>query len=343
LYFKKSLDLKTKTKNNQDLERTMINISLCYAYTNEFLSGKNFADRAIAICGSDCNKEILMEGNFSLGVIYFGQNNLGDSKIHFLKSYTFAKNVNSERFQIDNIVYLSRICVLQNQDTEAANYLSEAEELIKKGSQFNLELIKIYSSFFQYYLEQGDFKKTAFYQNKYIQLKDSIYNEELTTNLMRIEADYVQRENEAKITSQNQVILLKEEVIRRQNLLNASVSVIAVVLIVLAIVLLKNNKQRKMINELLELRVKERTKELELNRNELQRSVSERDLLIEKTAQSIRSSLASIKGICEVGLKDISEPSARLYIQKVEETSDSLSNTLNALSQIQRRATTDSI
>jgi hypothetical protein len=44
-----------------------------------------------------------------------------------------------------------------------------------------------------------------------------------------------------------------------------------------------------------------------------------------------------------VGLKDISEPGARLYIQKVEETSNTLSNSLNALLQIQRRAITDPI
>jgi hypothetical protein len=57
--------------------------------------------------------------------------------------------------------------------------------------------------------------------------------------------------------------------------------------------------------------------------------------------QSIRGSIASIKGICEVGLMDVSEPGARLYLQKVDKTSDSLSDSLNALVQIRRRAVTD--
>jgi hypothetical protein len=160
---------------------------------------------------------------------------------------------------------------------------------------------------------------------------------------MKVEADYLEKENQAKIASQNQVLLLKEEVIKRQNLLNVSISAVAIVLIILAVVLVKNNRQKKSINQLLELRVKERTKELEINRIELIRACSERDLLIEKTTQTVRSSLASIKGICEVGLKDISEPGARLYIQKVEETSDTLSNSLNALLHIQKRAITDPI
>lgn len=40
--------------------------------------------------------------------------------------------------------------------------------------------------------------KRLHYQQKYIELKEGVYNEELTINLMRIEANYQERENMLK-------------------------------------------------------------------------------------------------------------------------------------------------
>ena len=40
-------------------------------------------------------------------------------------------------------------------------------------------------------------KKCCFYQNKYISLKDSVFNEELTKNLMKAEAEYQEKENQS--------------------------------------------------------------------------------------------------------------------------------------------------
>ena len=53
-----------------------------------------------------------------------------------------------------------------------------------------------------------NFKKVEFYQSKYITLKDSIYNKELTTNLMKIEAEHLEKENKEKIEFQNRILAL---------------------------------------------------------------------------------------------------------------------------------------
>ena len=90
------------------------------------------------------------------------------------------------------------------------------------------------------YIKVKNHERTAFYQQKYIQLKDSVYSEELTINLMKIEADYQERENRAKIEAQGQVLQLKEEIIKRQQILNIVVSFSILVLIAFTIVLWRN-------------------------------------------------------------------------------------------------------
>ena len=84
-----------------------------------------------------------------------------------------------------------------------------------------------------------------------------------------------------------------------------------------------------MANQLLEQKVKERTVELEQNRDALQRSLEERDIQAKKISTDIKSSLATIKGLCAVGLKDIEAQGANQYISKIDGTSDHLLNIVN--------------
>jgi hypothetical protein len=113
------------------------------------------------------------------------------------------------RYQLDNIIILSEIYLQKNQLAFAEKYLQEALLVIAKDEHFNLELIGIYSQFFTLYSRSKNFEKVAYYQDKYIALKDSIFTNKLTNNLMRLEAEHLEKENQIKIGFQNRMLLLK--------------------------------------------------------------------------------------------------------------------------------------
>ena len=181
------------------------------------------------------------------------------------------------------------------------------------------------------YIKKSRLRKVAIYQEKYISLKDSVFNEELTKNLMKAEAEYQEKENKARIESQNKILALNEEVIYRQKVADASVGGVAFLAIILAVVLAKNNQQKQIANKLLDERVKERTRELELNRDALQHAWSERDVLISKASADIQSSIATLKGLCFLGAKEIDHPKANEYWQQLDKTLNGLSATLNKM------------
>ena len=170
------------------------------------MEAKDLVDKAFKICGKDCTKFFLINARYSLGVISFGLRNFSDAEAQFLQSYSLAKELGDERFQLDNIVYLSQIYINTRKMILAEKYLKIAEELIDAGAPYNLELIKVYNGLFTFYRTSGDYEKVAWYQGKYIQLKDSIYSEELTSNLMKVEAEYLERENKAMIASQAKIL-----------------------------------------------------------------------------------------------------------------------------------------
>jgi hypothetical protein len=73
------------------------------------------------------------------------------------------------------------------------------------------------------------------------------------------------------------------------------------------------------LNVLLEYKIKERTHELECSRNELLRSLGERDMLIDRAASEISQTVKSIKGLCFTAREDTAGGAVE-YIERIERT-----------------------
>jgi C4-dicarboxylate-specific signal transduction histidine kinase len=145
---------------------------------------------------------------------------------------------------------------------------------------------------------------------------------------MRVEGEYLERENTAKIEAQNEILTLNEAIIFRQRLVTIFVGIAAVLLVALTIVLYKHNQRRRLANQLLEIRVRERTRELEQNRDSLQHTLDERSVVFRKISMEFRAALATVKGLCSLGLADEESENQRQYLRKINHTSEELLRTL---------------
>lgn len=327
-FYQKSLNLKNEV-GILDVGTLLVNISLCYAHLNDYKQADNFVERAFKTCTGHCSKELLMYGFYSCGVRSAGLKNFKKAESEFLRSYFLSKELDDKRLLLDNIIYLSKIYISSNQLKLAEKYLQQTQELIKQGIPYNLELIKVYSELFSLYRKSKNYEKVSTYQGLYIQLKDSIYSDELTRNLMQVEADYLERENKAKIISQSKIMALNDEIIFRQRIINACVIVVALLLTAMTFILLIRNRYKKKMNDLLELKVKERTLELEQNQSALHNAIMEQAFFLEKLSSEVKSSLASVKGLCSLGLREMTDSEAKSYFNRILNTSDRLLGVVN--------------
>lgn len=325
-FFERVLELRRELLPNLDRRyyvRCLTNIALCHLYMNNLTQAENFIKETYNSCQGNCMDYDMMGTHYSSGLLYFKRGNMQLATRKFLESLMLARKISDQRFQLDNLILLSEIGIKTNRLVEAENYLLQAEPLFE-NAPFNLELIKVYSQLFQLYSRLGNYRKVAHYQNKYIQLKDSTVNEHLATNLMKVEAEYQERENKTKLEAQAKILKLSNDLISRQRALNIVLVIVAILSIAFVIVLVQNNKQKKRANISLEQKVKERTLQLEANHDELLKSLSERDLQMKRISADIKSSMATIKGLCKLSLQDSSVVNAGQYITKIEKASDSL-------------------
>jgi signal transduction histidine kinase len=337
-FYRKALKLKKEVNDNYDLDRLLINLGMCYNQIKDYKSAREYINEGFKICGENCNVQIKIEGEFGLGVSYYNSElDYEQARFHILKSYQIAKELGDKRWQIENIIFLSRISSKLKEDSVAKDFLTKAE-LIASGTEYNYLLIEIYKAFFILYNDAKDFEKSSFYQNKYINLKDSIYDESLIKNIAKIQTDYEERENKA-------IIATKEEVIQRQRSLNIAIGIISVLACLLIFVLYQSNKVKKRVNQALsdaknfielknielDKKVAEKTADLEVANDSLSKVNEELDNFIYKTSHDIRGPLASLKGICNVALMDVKDPVAVSYLEKLDITAENLNTILTRL------------
>jgi tetratricopeptide (TPR) repeat protein len=326
-YFEQALQLKGEDRDPAFENRILMNVSLCHAFTGDMIGARKNLEKVLA---DNKDEAVAMEALHVSGVMQLKSGELAEAETSFLRSLEAATAKEAKRLQFENIDGLSEIYLRRNQLDLAEQYLKRAEAMAK-DAPLNRERISLYFRFAALYKRREDYTNMADYQEKYILLKDSIFSDQLTNNLMRIESEYQEWKNKTQLTAQGQLLALKNEVITRQNLLNILAGVVAVLLFVLVFALWKSNRQRKLANHKLDRKVKERTLELESSHRALRQEVEQRDVAIVKTLTEINSAVATMRGLCSVGLQDGNDTETRKCLEEISAVTGRVTSALNRI------------
>lgn len=281
-----------------------VNVSLCYSNLEKYDRALRFLQKSISLCGDECNAQDLTHIKYASGYIFYRLKQYNKAEDEFLASLESSRQANDHRMELDNIYLLAKISMERNDLRKAEHYLNAGDYLIQKKIPFNMEAIKVYGELSELYLRLRKFEQASFYQSRYIALRDSIYNESLTTNLMKVESGYLQRENEARIEAQQELIRLKEQIVNRQVVLNWLAGFVVVTAMILLFFVYRNYRLKKNSNLILEQKIVERTHELDLRVALLLKALNEKELAITRLMSIITETTNSLKGIVSVACID---------------------------------------
>jgi signal transduction histidine kinase len=343
-YYLRALDEDLKDVDGNFRDQLLINTALCYNQLKNFSAARKLINEGLAYCAPNCSDYTILHGEFGLGVSYYGEQQLQEAKLHFMRSLRIAKSTEDSRFQAENSIYLAHIYVKTSQYDSALVALQNTEAIASQYG-YNELLIESYREYSNLYSRKKDYESASIYQDKYITLKDSIYSGELIDRIAKITTDFQERANIKTIAD-------KELTIAQQRQLNIFIAIIAVLACALIFVLYKSIKVKRRVNaqlsdakaiiedqnrQLLNSNVhlnqelKERNLDLQRANESLQRVNEELDNFIYKTSHDIRGPLASLKGMCNVALMDVKDELALNYLQKLDITAEKLNTILTRL------------
>lgn len=296
----------------------VINVALCYVNLGDLDNAKRFIEQSLETCRPDCSPQDMMSIRQVQGYAAMLSKNNGEAEKCFVDSYNLALALKNERFQLESISFLAGLYLDQGYPAKAGSYLAKGENILKRGSPYVIDALEVYAKFCALYSLSHNAQKIAFYQGKYIQLKDSVYNRGLAARVMAAERTFTQRKYLAKIERQDGVIALKEAIIRQQSIVNILSVLFAVLACTFLIVILRNYIRKRDYNKILEGRVTDRTRELEHSRDALARTMQEQSLMIERALEYARESARRAKGIYFTSCNEIADPIAQSYIERME-------------------------
>lgn len=328
-FYTRAIEATLESGETRELSMMYINAALCHVNLGNFEQSRENVNKAFSYCDA-CEEQVILEGEFCLGMSYNALRDFEQAKKHFAKSYALSSKLKNNRFLSENSERIGLIEFELKQYDSAVHYLTNAVR-IAKSSGYNLILIKSYLRLSKVYNETKDYEKAADYQSRYIALKDSIYSEDLIHNLARAQTNYEERENIKTIAEKNQILELTQQMVQRQREVYFFVGLVAVLSILGTFMFLrysralsKAKQELSVMNQTLEKRVEDRTKQLQNVNNEL-------DNFIYKTSHDIRGPLASLKGIANVALLELKDEKAQDYLQKLDASADKLNSILTRL------------
>jgi signal transduction histidine kinase len=323
---------------------TYLNIGLCYLHLHKYKEAKEYTLKGLSFCGDNCSSEIQMMGEYGLGEASYWSHDWKDAKARLTKSLRIAQKDNDTRWQGENLVYLGALYYETRQYDSAVLNLRNADSIASIGG-YNQIKIEAYKHLSRVYEATKDFERASIFQKKLIQFSDSLIGRELVTSIGKIQASYEERENIARIAS-------NELVIKQARDFNIAVTVIALLTGLLVLVLQIGNRNMKRVNAKLfeakeviqkqnkELEYKNRALDVEVDKktvdlarvnSSLKQVNDELDNFIYKTSHDIRGPLASLKGMCNVALMDVQDPTALEYLRKLDATAERLNSILTRL------------
>ncbi len=312
------------------LDQQYANLGLCYNQLKQYNKAMEAFNKALTVCQPNCNMKVQVTANFGLGVTKYGLKRYDEAEERFHLALDLANQSHDHRYIGESNIFLAKIKIALQQYDAAMPFLKQAEAIATEQG-FNELLIDTYRQYSILYNQTENYRQASEYQHKYIQLKDSVYSEELIDRISRIQTSYAERENLA-------IIRAKEEIIHRQRILNLSVGLISVLAATLVIILFRSNLVVKKVN----LALSQAKQELEALNRDLDNKVKEKTASLEKlnremehfiykTSHDIRGPLATLKGVTSVALMDVKDPMAIDYFQRLDITATKLNRVLSRL------------
>ncbi|MEO7988310.1 MAG: tetratricopeptide repeat protein [Chryseolinea sp.] len=323
-YYTRALALKNKTSGKKEVESLLLDISLSFSSQRQFEQSRKYLNQVKQLCQQKkCPAPIQLELEVAEGVHFFRMDSLTKAEKKFLSGNQLAATEKNTRLSLECTINLAKIYLKQNKVKLATGYLEQAE---KSGntSGFDNELMQLYTQFAGLYKKVNNYKMLVRYQDKYLQLRDSVSGEAVRNNLMHVQAEYLERENEAKIKSRTQMLALQDQIIERQNIVRLLIALVVILFILIAFFIYKSSQNKKNANTLLSKKVEERTKELEVSYRELKVTMEERDAALRKVTSEIRSSMITVNGLCSLGVKDVSQKESIDYLESIQNASQPL-------------------
>ena len=307
--FSQALDIVEELQFEYGISSVLSNMAIIYLYTNKLDTALSTFLKVLKIEEKLKNKYGISQTLNNLGIIYKKQKKYDKAEKYFNKSLAIKKEIGDEAGEAIIYTNIALIFIEKENYSQAINYLKKAEKIAKKINDKKL-LKNIYNDYATVYEKLKDFKNAFEYEAKFVELKDSLFNEEMQQQLLILQTKYETEQKEqqiklqkaklAKIEAENKQKELKLE---KEKFMRFVFSIGAGILLLILIFIYNNYKQKRQLSEKL-ARQNQIIQTKNDRLNQLLSEVEKQKIQIEKIHKELSESIDYAKRLQSTILSD---------------------------------------
>jgi signal transduction histidine kinase/Tfp pilus assembly protein PilF len=319
-HFQLSLEVAQEADEQRLVQNALTNIGRAHIENQNYKEAIKYLQQALEL--ADQQKDITGKASVLdfLGMAALNQKQFELAQNYYSQALEIYKASEAQARIAEVYGKLAKLYGDQGENAKAFEYGKEALK-IAEAIQLNEVCQEVYFVLSQSATEMGDYAIATSYLNKYIGLRDSLFNERSSQQLAEMQTKYETEKKEAE----NELLRLKaaqdEAKIRQQNLLNIATGIIVLLACLLAFFYYKNYQQKLAANQTLEEEVKNRTEELVQANDQLSQSNAELKSFAYIASHDLKEPLRNINsytGLIEHHLGEKLDEEALEYMKMVK-------------------------
>lgn len=266
MYYKKSLDIKLKNGMNKEASSSYVNLGNVSMNRKNLEECINYYSMAYMNATKYNDQQNITISLMNLGEAYIDYHNPQKALTYYTKSLPYITESGNKFHEGQTNFAIGKIYTDLKQYDLSETYLKKALDISREGQMKTLEL-NLYKFLSILYEEKGDLKEALAYNKRFIDLNDSIYNQESTKTISEMQTRYELEKKEEQIKALNQdkeIIQAKEA---REIIIRNFFLVAFILISIIAFISFRSVARKQKTNRLLSLK----NNQIEWQRTEIEK------------------------------------------------------------------------
>ncbi|NTV83181.1 MAG: tetratricopeptide repeat protein [Bacteroidales bacterium] len=226
LNFRESLKIEESLNNESEIAIRLNNLGRVYFYMNQYDTALVYFNKTLLIHQKNNDLDQIALAFNNIGKVYLNQVNYEEAGNYLSSALSIFHDLGREGEKATVLANLSDISRAMGNDEKAIRLLDSSTVIANRLNLRN-QLQQNYLYYSEIYSALKDYKKSLEYYKKYSETKDSVFSEEVLSQLSDFQIKYEteKKENEIVLLKKNEVIqslALKKETIFRNFMLAVS-------------------------------------------------------------------------------------------------------------------------
>ncbi len=296
-YYEKALAIFRKLKVQNRVAACLNNLASAFTKRKQYKTAISYLAEAIEInnkLNTAQSKNSLTHNFNNLGYLYYKQGTYDTALVYLHKVYQICDEIGDESvFMVLQEAYLtySYIYFEKKQYKISLDYAKKALASAEQ-TEHKLSIRDAYKQLATVFAKQKNIEMAHEFEQRYISLNDSIFNEESMKHVAALQAQYESTYKDKEIISLQEERIAQQSKIDQQKLFGYLLGISIFFVLVIAIIFYKNHRNQKKINTILE----SKNREIEQQKHDLENLNATKDKFFSIVAHDLRSPLNSLKG-----------------------------------------------